>query len=82
MIKFELEPYGSLAVGIFKRILADIEESELRRWIQAELVRIEGLPKDGGLMTWEESFDFTDNMIEEYEIIKKWVNKDAEGELA
>ena len=62
-----LSTYEVLAHEIIKRVLSDEDESELRQWIMDTLIKMGGSDDDDALMTWEESFDFTDRMIEEYE---------------
>lgn len=71
MSEVELAPYEVLAKEILKRVLSDEDVTELRQWLQEAIIRLGGSAEDDALMTWEESFDFTDKMIEEYERIAR-----------
>lgn len=61
----ELAQYEVLAKEIFRRVIADEDPDELRKWLTEALLHIGGADESAA-MTWLESFDFTDAMITEY----------------
>jgi len=63
----ELAPIEALAKEILRRVLAEEDASELRSWIIEAVTRMGGAENSEAVMTWEQSFDFCDKMIDEYE---------------
>ncbi len=67
MNEVELAPLEAMAKEILRRCLADEDPAEIRRWIIETANRLGGGGDSNALMTWEESFDLTDQIIAEYE---------------
>ena len=64
----DIAVYEALAKELLRRCMAEEEPEDLRRWLADTLARLGGGDTDA-LMTWPESFDFSDQMIEQYERI-------------
>lgn len=65
-----MNPELALIEALFKdglrRVLAEEDAADIRDWLRAQLDRMGG-GDDNALMTWEESFDFTDTMVKKFE---------------
>jgi replicative DNA helicase len=72
----ELAVIEAMAKQILLRCLVDEEDPEsLRKWIFNNLVRLGG-GDTTAVMTWPESFDLVDKMIEDYEAVANMPVKD------
>lgn len=76
MMNVELAPLEALAKEILRRCMAEEDPNDIRAWVNDALARIGGDTNNTALMTWEESFDFTDRMVEEYERIAAMPEKE------
>lgn len=72
----EHAPLEALAKEILRRCMAEEDPNDIRSWVTDALARIGGDTSNTALMTWEESFDFTDRMVEEYERIAAMPEKE------
>lgn len=64
----ELVQYETMAKEILRRCMADDDPADVHRWLSETLARIGG-GDDSAVMTWLDSFDLTDQLIEHYEKI-------------
>jgi replicative DNA helicase len=64
----ELAQFEVLAKEIFRRVMADEDPDELRKWLTEAILHIGGADETAAMM-WLESFDFTDAMLTEYKHI-------------
>jgi replicative DNA helicase len=64
----ELATLEALFKEGLRRVLADEEAADVRDWLRMQLDRIGG-SDDNAVMTWPESFDFTDAMVAQFEAI-------------
>lgn len=64
----ELAMYEALAKEIMRICLTDEDPEELHKWILSKLSHI-GAGDESAVMSWEQSFDLVDTMLEEYERI-------------
>lgn len=64
----ELAVYEALAKEILRRVMADEEPTDINTWILDQLSRLGGGDNEAA-MTWLESFDYTENMLVDYERI-------------
>jgi replicative DNA helicase len=62
----ELVQYEVLAKEIMRRCLAEEEPEDLRQWAAAQLARMGG-GDEAALLTWPESFDYLDGVLDQYE---------------
>ena len=60
----ELQQYNALALEIHKRIYAEEDPMVLNAWLAAQVAKLGGAVQDNAVMTWEESFDYYDSLIE------------------
>lgn len=65
----ELAPYEALAKEILRRVMAEDTPEEVNEWIAEQVARMGGDVENTAMMTWPDSFEFTDNMLMEYERI-------------
>lgn len=65
----ELAPYEALAKEILRRVMAEDTPEEVNEWIAEQVARMGGDADNTAMMTWPDSFEFTDNMLMEYERI-------------
>jgi replicative DNA helicase len=64
----ELITLDMFAREIIKRVLAEEDESQILKWISETITKFWGGDnKQIALMTWEESFEFVNSMVLEYE---------------
>lgn len=56
------------AKEIFRRVLGEQEPAEIRAWMAESVARMGGDTQGDALMEWQESFDFVDKTIKEYEM--------------
>lgn len=61
----DVAQYEALAKELLRRCIAEEDPADLHKWLMDTLTRIGG-GDDNAAMTWEQSFDFTDAMLEEY----------------
>lgn len=62
------QPYIALAQEIMRRAYAEEDPPELNRWLAATVARLGGAGvDDSAVMTWEESFEYTRQMLEKFE---------------
>jgi hypothetical protein len=64
----DLAQFEMFGKEIIRRCMAEEEPSELRQWAEETIKRIGGAKDESALMSWQESFDFTDEMIKQYEV--------------
>lgn len=64
----ELASYEALAKETLRRCMAEEEPADIHKWLGETLARIGG-GDDRAVMTWPESFDLVDRMIEHYEVL-------------
>lgn len=64
----ELAQFEQLAKEILRRCIADEDPGEIRQWLADTMTRLGG-GDDGAILTWPESFDLVDSIIDEYERI-------------
>lgn len=64
----ELIEYEALGKEIIRRCMAEEEPDEIYRWLTERLIRVGG-GDPSAILTWPESFTFTDRMLENYERI-------------
>jgi replicative DNA helicase len=62
----EIAQYEALAKELLRRCLSEDEPADLHKWLTETLARIGG-GDENAAMTWDESFDFTDQMLAQYE---------------
>lgn len=60
----ELQQYNALALEIHKRIYAEEDPMVLNAWLAAQVAKLGGTVQDNAIMTWEESFDYYDALLE------------------
>lgn len=71
----EIMPYEALAKELMRRCMAEEEPEALRQWIKETLARLGG-GDETAVMTWAQSFDLVDQMIENYEKVANTPEKD------
>lgn len=71
----EIAQYEALAKEILRRCLSEDDPAELHKWLTDTLARIGG-GDNNAAMTWEESFDFTEQMMAQYEAAATTPEKD------
>lgn len=71
----EIAQYEALGKELLRRCMAEEEPADLHKWLTDTLSRLGG-GDDGAVMTWEESFTFTAQMLEEYERLANTPEKD------
>lgn len=59
----ELVPYEMLAKEILRRCYAEEDATMIRQWLQDQLARLGGGVDDDAVMTWQESFDYYDDLL-------------------
>jgi replicative DNA helicase len=64
----EIMPYEALAKELMRRCMAEEEPEAMRQWITETIARLGGGDMTA-VMTWPESFDLVDAMLERYEQI-------------
>lgn len=64
----ELASYEALAKETLRRCMADEDPGDIHKWLGETLSRIGG-GDDTALMTWPESFDLVDRLLEQYETL-------------
>lgn len=64
----ELLIYEALAKETMRQVMAEESPTDIHSWLFSQLSRLGG-GDESAAMTWLESFDFTDNMLAEYERI-------------
>lgn len=72
----EYEQMELFAKEIFRRVLGEQEPEEIRTWMAESVARMGGDTKGDAVMTWAESFEFTNRMIEKYEQLARIPKKD------
>lgn len=61
----ELLPYDALSKELMRRVMAEEEPADIHEWLTRQLAHLGG-GDESAIMTWDESFDYTDQMIEYY----------------
>lgn len=62
----EIATFEALAKEILRRCMADDDPEEMRSWLSMAISRM-GIGDNDSMLTWEDSFFFVDEMINEYE---------------
>ena len=70
----EIAQYEALGILLCRRLSED-EPTDLHKWLVDTLARFGG-GDTSAAMTWAESFDFTDQMLEQYEVTANTPEKD------
>ena len=65
----DLAQFEAMAKEILRRCMAEDDPTDLRQWIAETLARLGGDISSSAIMTWTESFDLVDSMVEDYERI-------------
>lgn len=63
----ELHPYLAFAQEMMRRVYAEEEAPMLHQWAMDQLSRMSGKTGENAVMTWEESFDFYDELLKRRE---------------
>jgi replicative DNA helicase len=63
----EVAVYEALFKEGLRRCMADESTIDLRNWLQVELTRLGGGADETAMMTWPESFTFSEAMLDEFE---------------
>jgi replicative DNA helicase len=71
----DVAQFEALAKELLRRCMAEEDAEELRKWLSETLARLGGGNTDA-VLTWPESFNFTDGMVVEYERIANTPEKD------
>jgi replicative DNA helicase len=71
----ELMAYEAMAKELMRRCMAEDDPEELRKWLTETLARLGGGDTDA-VMTWLQSFDYTEEMVAKYEQIATTPEKD------
>lgn len=66
----ELAALDTLLREGFRRVIVEEDAAEIRDWLRLQLDRL-GASDETAVMTWPESFDFTDKMVEKFEEIAR-----------
>lgn len=64
----EIAQYEAMAKEILRRCMADEDPEDLFKFVTETLARL-GAGEENAVLTWEQSFDLVDTMLEEYERI-------------
>lgn len=64
----ELIPYEMLAKEILRRVYAEEDATMMRQWLQEQLSHMGGGAEESAVLTWEESFDYYDDLLVKREI--------------
>lgn len=62
----EIAQFEAMAKEILRRCMAEEDPEDIRKWLVDVLARF-GAGDASAIMTWEQSFDFVDRMVAEYE---------------
>jgi replicative DNA helicase len=62
----EIVVYESLAKELIRRCMAEESATDLRQWLQSQLDRLGGGGNEEAALTWPESFEFTDAMLDKF----------------
>jgi replicative DNA helicase len=71
----EVAQFEALGRELLRRCMAEEEPEDLRKWLADTLARMGG-GDSNAIMTWPDSFDLVDRMIEQYEEIANTPEKD------
>jgi len=63
----EIAAYEALAKEILRRCMAEEDATELHAWLTDKIQRLGGGSDESVVMTWAESFDFTEQMLAQFE---------------
>lgn len=63
----ELIPFEMLAKEILRRCYAEEDATGMRQWLQEQLSRMGGGAPESAVLTWEESFDFYEDLLAQRE---------------
>jgi len=76
MINPELATYEALAKEILRRCMAEEDAADVHRWLSETLTRLGGGGGENALMTWEQSFDLVETMMQDYETLANTPEKE------
>lgn len=71
----EIATFEALAKEILRRCMAEDDPSDLYQWL-ADKIRLLGGGGENALMTWEQSFDLVETMMQDYETLANTPEKD------
>ena len=60
----ELQPYLTLATEIMRHVYGEEDPTELNKWLSEQVAKLGGAKDENAIMTWEESFDFYDELLQ------------------
>src|SRR5689334_3067999 len=63
----ELVPFEMMAKEILRRCYAEEDAISIRQWLQEQLARMGGANEPEAVLSWEESFDFYDKVLDQRE---------------
>lgn len=64
----ELQPYMALAQEMMRRVYAEEDATMLNQWILEQVRHLSGgLRDDNAVLEWEQSFEYTKQMLEDFE---------------
>ena len=63
----ELQQYMALAQETMRRVYAEEDASMLHQWLMDNLARMGGAADDKVEMTWEQSFDYYEQLLDKRE---------------
>ncbi len=71
----DVAQFEALAKEILRRCMAEEDAADIQRWLMDTVTRLGG-GDSSAMMTWRESFDFTERMLEEYETVANTPEQD------
>ena len=61
----QTEPYLILAQELMRRIYADMDYDQLHNWLLQQVVKMGGVADETAVLTWQESLDYYDRLLQE-----------------
>jgi replicative DNA helicase len=65
----ELAQFEALGKDILRRVMAEEDPEEIRRWLGSTVERLGSGEGDNALLTWPDSFELMDAVLENYKVI-------------
>lgn len=72
----DLAQIEAMAKQVLLRVMANDDPYELRSWIIDTMARLSGIENANAILTWPESFDLVDSLVNEYERIANTPEKE------